>query len=79
MNKSLQQLCDKCGIQIQHLVPYTPQQNGVVEHKNRALKEMATYMIEAKDLNPMLWDESINYAAYVKNIPPQKYYIPLHI
>ena len=33
---------------MQHLVPYTPQQNGVAENKNRALKEMATFSLEAK-------------------------------
>ena len=52
---------------MQHLVPYTPQKNGVVERKNMALKEMATCMIEAKDLNPNIWDETINYAAYIHN------------
>eukprot|EP00253_Pinus_taeda_P007669 PITA_07669 len=28
------------GIQMQHIVPYTPQQNGVAKRKNRTLKEM---------------------------------------
>ena len=52
---------------MQHLVPYTPQQNGVAEHKNKALKEMATCMIEAKDLNPKILDEAITCDAYIKN------------
>ena len=51
---------------MQHSVPYTPQQNGVAKRKNKAFKEMATCMIEAKDLNPKLWDEAINYAATSK-------------
>ena len=29
VNKNLQRLCEECGIQMQHSVPYTPQQNGV--------------------------------------------------
>ena len=62
VNKNLEHLCEECGIQMFHLVLYTPHQNGVVERKNRALKEMATCMIEAKDLSPKLWDEAINYA-----------------
>ena len=33
------------GIQQQHTIPYTPQQNGVVEWKNHTLKEMANCMI----------------------------------
>ena len=34
------------GIQQQHTVPYTPQQNGVAEWKNHTLKEMANCMIQ---------------------------------
>ena len=65
VNKNLQQLCEECGIQMQHSTPYTPQQNGVAEKKNRSLKEMATCMIEARDLSPKLWAETINCAAYI--------------
>ena len=65
VNKNFQQLYEECRIQMQHYVPYTPQQNGVAECKNRALKEMATCMMEEKDLKTKLWDEAINCAAYV--------------
>ena len=57
---------------MQHLVPYTPQQNGVAKRKNMKLKEMETCMIEAKYLNPNLWDEAINYVAYIQNESPHK-------
>jgi transposase InsO family protein len=33
------------GIQMKHIVPYTPQKNGVAERKNRTLKEMSNCMI----------------------------------
>ena len=66
-NKNLQHLCEECGIQMQHSVPYTPQQNGVAERKNRSLKEMATCMIEARDLIPKIWDEDINCYAQIQN------------
>ena len=46
VNNNFQHLCEECGIQMQHSVPHTPHQNGVVDHKNRALKEMETGMIE---------------------------------
>jgi hypothetical protein len=39
------------GIQMQHIVPYTPQQNGVAERKNHTLKEMANCMIQSKGLS----------------------------
>ena len=62
VNINFHHLYEECGIQMQHSIPYTPQQNGVFERKNRELKEMATCMIEAKDLSPNLYDEAINYA-----------------
>ena len=67
MNKNLQHLCEECGIQMQHTVPYRPQQNGVAKRKNRSLKEMSTCMIEVKDLSPKLWDEAINGVSYIQN------------
>ena len=54
VNKNLNQLCEECGIQMQHSTPYTPQQNGVAERKNRSLKEMATCIIEVRELNPKI-------------------------
>ena len=38
VNKKLTTFCTEQGIQQQHTVPYTPQQNGVAEWKNRTLK-----------------------------------------
>ena len=52
---------------MQHSTPYTPQQNGVAERKNRSLKEMATCMIEARDLSPRIWDEAISFSTHIQN------------
>ena len=52
VKNNLQQLFHESAIHMQHSVPYTPQQNGVAERKNRALKEMATCIMEDKDLSP---------------------------
>jgi transposase InsO family protein len=48
VNHEIQKLFHKEGIQLQHTVPYTSQQNGVVEWKNRSLKDMASCMLHAK-------------------------------
>ena len=62
--------CKYLGIQMHHLTPYTPHQNGVAERKNRSLKEMATCMIEAKTLPPNFWEKDINCASYIQNRVP---------
>ena len=72
VNNKLQHLCEYSGIKMQHSFPYTPQQNGVAECKNRALKEMVTFMLEAKYLGPNIWYEAINCDSYVQNIFPHK-------
>ena len=53
------------GVHMQHSIPYTPQQNGVAERKNRSLKEMETCMMEDKTFPPIFWDEAIKYASYI--------------
>ena len=73
MVRDMHKICEECGIQMHHYVPYTPPQNGVAQRKNKALKEMETCMMEAKDLNPKLCDEDINCSVYVQNRAPHKH------
>ena len=54
-------------IQMEHLILYTPQQNGVVERKNRLVKDMATWFVHAKHLPPYLCAEEVNYTFYLQN------------
>ena len=68
MNNNLQKIFEECGFQMQDSTPYTPQQNGVAERKNRSLKEMETCMIEVREHNPKIWAEAISYADNIQNI-----------
>ena len=72
VNTALQNLCLQSGIQLQYTVPYTPQQNGVAERKNRSLKEMASCMLHAKSLPHKLWAEALNCANYIQNSSPHR-------
>jgi transposase InsO family protein len=50
VNHEIHNIFHEVGIQLQHTVPYTLQQNRVVERKNRSLKEMAYCMLHANSL-----------------------------
>ena len=52
---------------MQHSTPYTPQQNCVAEMKNRSLKDMATCMIEERDISYKIWSEAISCDAHIQN------------
>jgi transposase InsO family protein len=68
VNNNFTSYCTTQGIQMQHTVPYTPQQNGVAERKNYTLKE-----IQSKGLSLKYWAEAINCANYIVNRTPTKY------
>eukprot|EP00253_Pinus_taeda_P034643 PITA_34643 len=72
VNNKFINFCTENGIQMQHTVPYTPQQNGVAERKNRTLKEMANCMLQSKGLSLNYWPEAINCANYIINRTPTK-------
>ena len=72
VNSEFIQYCVDAGILMQHSIPYTPQQNGVAERKNISLKEMATCMMESKNLPPKFWAKPINRASYIQNKVPHK-------
>jgi hypothetical protein len=44
-----------------------PQQNGVVEHKNRTLAEMARMMVDEHRTPRHFWAEAINTTCYISN------------
>nr|GEW00386.1 hypothetical protein [Tanacetum cinerariifolium] len=48
-------------------VPRTPQQNGIVERKNRTLIEAARTMLADSLLPVLFWVEAVNTACYVQN------------
>jgi hypothetical protein len=51
-------------------VPYDPQQNGVVEMKNRAICEVAKEIMFEQDLPNSLWPEETSTSMYIQNMCP---------
>ncbi|MCO5572076.1 hypothetical protein L7F22_025827 [Adiantum nelumboides] len=72
MSGAFKDFLGKKGIKHQCTMPYTPQQNGVAERKNRSLMEMARCMLKAKSLPHKLWMEAIACVAYVFKTCPTR-------
>ena len=54
------ELCDKSGIKKQLTPPYTPQQNGVVERRNKTIMGLVRSMLKEKELSLELWGEAVS-------------------
>ncbi|CAL2228451.1 unnamed protein product [Prunus armeniaca] len=66
-NSQFLKFCEEMGIKHEFSAPITPQQNGVVERKNRVLVEMARVMLNSKSLAKHFWAEGVNTACYISN------------
>nr|GEY49623.1 retrovirus-related Pol polyprotein from transposon TNT 1-94 [Tanacetum cinerariifolium] len=66
-NKTLAKFFDEAGITQQFSAARTPQQNGVVERRNRTLVEAARTMLTFANLPMFLWAESIAIAYCTQN------------
>ena len=53
-------------------MPGTPQQNGVVERRNRTLMEMVRSMMSYSSVPILLWGEALKTAMYILNRVPTK-------
>lgn len=60
------------GIHYQFTTPYTPQQNGVAERKNRALQEMANCLLLDAGLPKRYWGEAVMTAVHLQNRLPTR-------
>jgi transposase InsO family protein len=66
-NTQVENYLDQEGIKFEFLVPYTPQQNGVAERKNRTLIELARTMLDEYKTFDHFWAEAINTMCHAVN------------
>jgi transposase InsO family protein len=66
-NSQIKGFLEEVGIKHEFSSPYTPQQNGVVERKNRTLLDMARTMLDEYKRPDWFWAEAINTACYSIN------------
>ena len=64
--------CEEAGIEHQLTTPYTPQQNGVSERRNRYVMEMARCMLHEKEMPKHFWAEAANTTVFLQNRLPLK-------
>ncbi|KAJ9538974.1 hypothetical protein OSB04_031707 [Centaurea solstitialis] len=66
-NQVLKGFYNSLGITQTFSAARTPEQNGVVEHRNRTLVEAARSMLAQSQLPQYLWAEAVNTACYTQN------------
>jgi transposase InsO family protein len=66
-NASFDRFCLEYGIEQQFFASRVPQQNGVVERKNRTLVEMTRTMLNEHRTPRRFWANAISIACYVSN------------
>jgi hypothetical protein len=66
-NSQIEGFLEEEGIKHEFSSPYTPQQNGVVERKNRTLLDMARTMLDEYKTPDRFWAKAINIACYSMN------------
>ncbi|GKD53211.1 retrovirus-related pol polyprotein from transposon TNT 1-94 [Tanacetum coccineum] len=67
------------GIHRELTSPYTPEQNGIAERKNRTVMEMARSMLKEKKLPDNLWAEAVATDVYLLNLSPTKAVLKGHL
>ncbi|GJR13358.1 retrovirus-related pol polyprotein from transposon TNT 1-94 [Tanacetum coccineum] len=67
LNKTLHAYFKEEGIEHQTSTPQTPEQNGIVERRNRTLVEAARTMLSASKLPLSFWAEAVATACYTQN------------
>ena len=64
-NNDFVEFCEKNGINHNFSTPRIPQQNGIVERKNRYLKEMARIVLNESPFPKSFWVHAIKTIRYI--------------
>ncbi|GJS46873.1 retrovirus-related pol polyprotein from transposon TNT 1-94 [Tanacetum coccineum] len=74
-NHELESFCDEKGISQNFSSPYTPEQNGIAERKNRTLIEVAITMLNDSLLFKHFWTEAIRIACKFNAKADDRYFL----
>jgi transposase InsO family protein len=66
-NVNIEEWCDEEGVKHEFSTTYTPQQNRVMERKNKTLITLARAMLDDYGTPKKFWTEAINTACHASN------------
>jgi transposase InsO family protein len=66
-NLQVEEYLEEEDIKHEFSAPYTPQQDGIVERKNRTLIDMARIMLGEYKTSERFWSEAMNTACHARN------------
>ena len=66
-NARFESFCENNGTKREFSAPKTPQQNGVVERKNRVIQEMARVLLLNRKIPQKFWGEAMNTSCHISN------------
>nr|GEY33698.1 retrovirus-related Pol polyprotein from transposon TNT 1-94 [Tanacetum cinerariifolium] len=72
LSKEFNKFCDNNRIRRFLTAPYSSQQNGVVERKNRTILNMVRIMLKSKKMPKEFWAKAVDCAVYLLNWYPSK-------
>lgn len=72
MSKDFTLYCEEAGIARHFTAPYSPQQNGVVERRNRTMIEMARSFLKQMNMPNYFWGEAVRHSIYILNRLPTR-------
>jgi hypothetical protein len=82
LNGVVGEFCRRNGILHETTVPYTPEQNGVVERAIATYFEMVRCMLHSAGMDLRYWGEALMYAIHIRNLSPTAAIsdkVPMHV
>lgn len=71
-SKDFEKFCADSGILRHYTSPYTPQQNGVVERRNRTVAAMTRSLLKERNVPVKFWREAVKHAVHILNKLPTR-------
>ncbi|KAL4581058.1 hypothetical protein LXL04_017266 [Taraxacum kok-saghyz] len=66
-SKDFTTFCEENGVRRHLTTPYSPQQNGVVERRNRTIMDMGRSLLKGRNVPGEFWGEAVRDAVYLLN------------